>query len=107
MMQPCRSRNIFILVMSGDEILEGLAMRKAEVITILLTVITVSMASADETGVDTRTFKSLVKPVLQKYCVGCHGPEKQKARLRYDGMDGFRVSDRHLWTKIHKQLSAG
>ena len=35
------------------------------------------------------------------------GPEKQKARLRYDGMDGFRVSDRHLWTKIHKQLSAG
>ena len=82
-------------------------MRKAKAITILLIVIPVSMASADETGVDTRTFKSLVRPVLQKYCVGCHGPEKQKARLRYDGMAGFRVTDRHLWTKIHEQLSTG
>ncbi len=107
MMQPCRMRNVFILIMLGDEILEGFAMRKAEVLTILLIVIPVSMASADEGGVDTKTFKSLVKPALQKYCVGCHGPEKQRARLRYDGMAGFRVTDRHLWTKIHEQLSTG
>ena len=93
--------------MLGDEILEGFAMRKAEVLTSLLIVIPVSMASADEGGVDTKTFKSLVKPALQKYCVGCHGPEKQRARLRYDGMAGFRVTDRHLWTKIHEQLSTG
>src|ERR1700722_2392581 len=25
-----------------------------------------------------------VKPILAKYCVGCHGPEKQRASLRLD-----------------------
>jgi hypothetical protein len=45
--------------------------------------------------------------VLEKYCVDCHGPEKQKARLRYDGVRGFQISDRHLWTMIHEQLSEG
>ena len=62
-------------------------------------------ASAAETGVDSKTFEKLVKPVLEKYCVDCHGPEKQKASLRYDGIDGFRISDRHLWTMIHEQVA--
>ena len=64
------------------------------------------LALADETGVGTKTFNNLVKPVLLRYCVDCHGPEEQQARLRYDDIDSFQVSDRHLWTKIHEQLSS-
>ncbi len=65
-------------------------------------------AGPSESGaLDQKTFREVVKPVLNKYCVNCHGPEKQKARLRYDQMEGFQISDRHLWTAIHEQLSFG
>ncbi|MEM7396827.1 MAG: DUF1587 domain-containing protein, partial [Verrucomicrobiota bacterium] len=60
---------------------------------------------AADTEVDMKTFKELVKPVLEEYCVDCHGPDEQKARLRYDRVEGFRISDRHLWTMIHEQLT--
>ena len=52
-------------------------------------------------------FEDAIRPVLDTYCIDCHGPDKQKARLRFDGVRGFQVSDRHLWTKIHEQLSHG
>ena len=67
----------------------------------------VASGPAGDTGLDHETFKTVVMPVLNKYCVSCHGAEKQKARLRYDEMEGFRISDRHLWTAIHEQLSFG
>ena len=38
--------------------------------------------------------------------MGCHGPDKQKARLRLDGVRVL-LSDRHLWTMVHEQLSHG
>lgn len=53
------------------------------------------------------TFGDVVQPFLKEHCFGCHGPEKQKARIRYDRMDRFRREDRHLWTRVHEQLSEG
>ena len=58
-------------------------------------------------GMDIKTFRQQVAPLMEKHCVGCHGPDKQKARLRLDGVRGFQLSDRHLWTMIHEQLSHG
>ena len=63
--------------------------------------------SGELAGVDIKTFKDHLAPLMEKHCVGCHGPDRQKARLRFDGVRGFQVSDRHLWTKIHEQLSHG
>ena len=63
--------------------------------------------SGELAGVDTKTFKEHLAPLLETHCVGCHGPDKQKARLRFDGVRGFQISDRHLWTKIYEQLSHG
>ena len=80
-------------------------MRRIKVITMLLAIVPALAVSASETGVDTKTFKEVVKPVLNKYCISCHGPDEQKARLRYDGVDGFRISDRHMWTMIHEVIS--
>ncbi len=73
---------------------------------LVLSFLSPAFGSADETGIDTKTFKSRVKPILLKYCVDCHGPEDQQARLRYDEIDRFQASDRHLWTKIHEQVSS-
>ena len=36
---------------------------------------------SDKQGV---TFEKDIKPIFQKSCIKCHGPEKQKAKLRLD-----------------------
>jgi mono/diheme cytochrome c family protein len=33
------------------------------------------------------TYAADIKPIFDKACVGCHGPEKQKAKLRLDSLD--------------------
>lgn len=33
------------------------------------------------------TFAKDIKPLFEKSCVKCHGPEKQKAKLRLDSLD--------------------
>lgn len=34
-------------------------------------------------------FERDIKPILQKHCVQCHGPEKQKGKLRLDTKEAF------------------
>jgi len=81
-------------------------MRNVATITLMLTLSPWVGAAADETG-DVTTFQKLVQPVLQKFCVDCHGADVQEARLRFDQVKGFRHADRHLWTMIHQQISRG
>ena len=38
-----------------------------------------------------RAFADVVAPILAQYCVGCHGPEKQKAKLRLDTLEGMQA----------------
>jgi hypothetical protein len=39
-------------------------------------------------------FLSEVRPLLEKYCLKCHGPEKQKGGLRFDTKEGaFKAGD--------------
>lgn len=63
-------------------------------------------AKAQETN-SSLSFAKIVRPILNQYCVSCHGPDEQEARLRYDQLDGFQLSDRHLWTMIYQQVAAG
>ena len=51
------------------------------------------------------TFDESVAPFLKSHCHGCHGAEKQKARIRYDQITGYREDDQHLWTTVHEMLS--
>lgn len=43
-----------------------------------------------------------IRPFLQKYCVGCHGPDKQKAELRLDTLDPDLIhgSDADMWQEV-------
>ena len=34
------------------------------------------------------TFSNDIKPIFSKSCVGCHGPEKAKGRIRLDSAEG-------------------
>ncbi len=40
-----------------------------------------------------------IRPFLDKYCIDCHGPEKQKAKLRFDELDPDLIngSDADMW----------
>ncbi len=46
---------------------------------------------------------------LQKHCVGCHGPEKQKGKLRFDTLSLNLVSgaDAERWNEVRTKLLAG
>ncbi|MEC8473262.1 MAG: DUF1595 domain-containing protein, partial [Planctomycetota bacterium] len=58
---------------------------------------------AQETATsDTDAFDHTIQPYLERYCLGCHGPQKQKAGLRVDQLDADLVSgsDADMWQEI-------
>lgn len=60
----------------------------------LLFVLTTLCFAADAVG-----FEKEIQPLLKKYCVRCHGPEKQKADLRLDTLNRDLVNgpDAGMW----------
>lgn len=54
-------------------------------------------------------FKQRVEPLLTKYCVGCHGAEKQKGDLRFDTIDPDIISGGHFgkWEDIREAFNSG
>ncbi|MCM8529699.1 MAG: DUF1587 domain-containing protein, partial [Lentisphaeraceae bacterium] len=45
-----------------------------------------------------------LKPIIDKYCVDCHGPEKQKGKLRLDDLTEL---DAKAWFDIYDQINEG
>jgi len=57
---------------------------------------------------DTAGFAGIAKPFLQNHCVSCHGPEKQKGRLRLDTLSN-NFADPAVaakWAEVVKALNA-
>lgn len=61
-------------------------------------------ASADEPSYD-----RVVKPLLEKHCIACHGAEKAKGDIRLDGPapDLVNAKVRAEWEKVHSMLVRG
>src|SRR2546429_10007841 len=51
---------------------------------IATTVVLVSLANGQSRAEDKVDFAKQIQPILQQNCVKCHGPEKQKAKMRLD-----------------------
>ncbi len=50
-------------------------------------------------------FDEEVRPLLRKYCFGCHGPEKAKAEVRIDMLTGeFRNKELETWDLVVEML---
>jgi len=75
-------------------------MRAACFIVILLLAFVVR---ADE------VFKKDISPVLQKHCFGCHGPKKQKGKIRLDQLDPDLVKGKstETWHDALNMLNLG
>jgi len=50
-----------------------------------------------------------IRPVIDKYCVQCHGPEEQEAGLRLDGIDPDLVNgpDASTWRTMLDMINSG
>ncbi|MEQ8785438.1 MAG: DUF1592 domain-containing protein [Pirellulaceae bacterium] len=62
------------------------------------------LAAAEEEGAKP------VAPILQKYCLRCHGPDVQEARIRLDNLSTNLVRDRaaaETWHEVLNALNAG
>lgn len=72
-------------------------------------VLSVMSLHAAEAGPGLAAFKKEIKPLLNKYCVSCHGPEKSKANLRIDELDPDLLAgaDGDLWEEVYNQLNIG
>ena len=54
-------------------------------------------------------FTRKIKPFLNTYCIFCHGPEKQKGKIRFDQLTGS-MSDRkeaELWMRMLEAMEFG
>src|SRR5256884_7678399 len=54
---------------------------------IATTVVLVSLANGQSRAEDKVDFAKQIQPILEQNCVKCHGPEKQKAKLRLDSKE--------------------
>lgn len=56
----------------------------------------VNPAEAADSTAATTSFDEALKPFLQKYCVSCHGAQKQKGERRFDRLTGKIADDNSL-----------
>jgi hypothetical protein len=66
------------------------------------------MFPAGASGADELSSAGL-QTFVKAYCIDCHGPDTQKATLRFDtlGTDLADAATRSLWIRIHDQVAAG
>lgn len=58
---------------------------------------------------DLRTFEQQVKPLLQNYCVRCHGSKKSEAKMRFDNIDPDIITGQHSgkWEDAREAFNTG
>src|SRR5204863_733758 len=55
------------------------------------------------------TFESQVKPLLSRYCFGCHGAGKKKGDITLDqwSNEAAAIGDQALWQRVLKKVQDG
>lgn len=53
------------------------------------------MPQAAGNPMEREIFSGILQPIVNRYCVGCHGPEKTKANLRMDSYEAMLLGGKH------------
>ncbi len=55
------------------------------------------------------TYERVVRPMLDRYCVSCHGPDKQSAALRLDTITASmtEIETASVWSEVLDRLNLG
>ena len=78
-------------------------MRNALAVALFSVLISVSARGAeDEARIE---FEKDIRPVLQKFCVRCHGPKEQNGRMRFDTLSTDLIKDRAAAEDWHETLN--
>jgi hypothetical protein len=58
---------------------------------------------------DLSTFRRQIKPLLQKYCVECHGRQDFEGKIRLDNIDPNIISGEHFgkWEDVREAFNSG
>jgi hypothetical protein len=58
---------------------------------------------------DLTGFDKAVKPLLQKYCVRCHGGKSPKAEMQFDSIDPDIITGKHsgIWEDVREAFNTG
>ncbi len=72
----------------------------------LCLVMGMTLPAADQSSGD---FTTAVQPILKQHCFGCHGPDKQKGKLRLDTINADMINgiDGETWHDVLHQLQRG
>ena len=56
-----------------------------------------------------KVFAQHVRPIMDQYCYSCHGPDKQKGKIRLDDLDWDMINGPHAesWHTALDQINAG
>jgi hypothetical protein len=74
----------------------------------LLTIITAFILAASLMGNSGEEFEKYIQPYMQKHCISCHGPEKQKGDFRIDTLSAdVGQVDTPYWAEIMDRISSG
>ena len=65
-----------------------------------------AISSLQAQAADEKEYQDKIKPLMEKYCTSCHGPEKMKSGIRVDLLTSV-FEDRHLklWQEIRKEIA--
>ena len=76
---------------------------------VLLLVVVATGHGREDIKSDLAGFRQSVKPLLQKYCVDCHGPNKQKGDMRLDVIDPdvVRGTSFDQWEDVREAFNSG
>ena len=74
------------------------------IITILACTVSLSAFESDSAGYD-----KIVRPFMEKHCFTCHGPKKQKGKLRLDTLSSTLIENSATakWIEVMDSLSLG
>jgi Protein of unknown function (DUF1592)/Protein of unknown function (DUF1588)/Protein of unknown function (DUF1587)/Protein of unknown function (DUF1585)/Protein of unknown function (DUF1595)/Planctomycete cytochrome C len=72
----------------------------------LLALLPATLSAADQVE---KQFQERIQPILEDYCLGCHGNGMKKGGLTLDefALDPPRLRDRELWWSVLKNVRAG
>ena len=76
---------------------------------VLLLLVVASGQGREDIKSDLDGFRQNIKPLLQKYCVDCHGPNKQKGDIRLDVIDPdvVRGISFDQWEDVREVFNSG
>ena len=76
---------------------------------LLSLVVFASVQGREDIKSDVDGFRQSVQPLLEKYCVDCHGPDKQKGDMRLDEIDPdvVRGTNFDQWEDVREAFNNG